>query len=315
MKGARIYEAAILGSQFFFIGGCYWAYASLTDPKPALWKLAFASLHWGFAIGSRVIILPSVAFSVLVTLFCMVRAYKPTATKAWFPVLAAVGGPLILAGLGLGWYNWARFGSVFEFGLRYQLANIDYSTFENLFKGSYIGRNLYNYFAHPIRIVPRFPWLTRIEYVASSDRLAGLLYVTPFILLLFSPVIRLVRNLFVSSRFGLQTKQSHLSEGWIFTTLTGSGIIMMTIIMSYYFVVMRFMEDFMPSLLIVAALFIGREYQALNQNSRLPALLAWIAFLLAAITITAAILLAIPNSGISYMVNLINDINKLLGLK
>ncbi|RJP54798.1 MAG: hypothetical protein C4557_02355 [Anaerolineaceae bacterium] len=315
MKGARIYEAAILGSQFFFIGGCYWAYASFTDPKPALWKLAFASLHWGFAIGSRVIILPSVAFSVLVTLFFMVRAYKPTTPKAWLPVLAAVGGPLMLAGLGLGWYNWARFGSIFEFGLRYQLANIDYSAFENLFKGSYIGRNLYNYFAHPIKIASRFPWLTRIEYVASSDRLAGLLYVTPFILLLFSPVIRLVRNLFVSSRSGLQTKQSHLSEGWIFTTLTGSGIIMMTIIMSYYFVAMRFMEDFMPSLLTAAALAAGREYQLLNRTGRLGTVLAWVVILLVAVTVTAGILLAIPNSGISYMVNLINDINKLLGLK
>ncbi len=315
MKGARIYEAAILGCQFFFIGGCYWAYASFTDPKPALWKLALASAHWGLAVGSRAIILPSVMFTALITLFFMVRAYKVTTPKVWLPALAAVASPLMLAGIGLGWYNWARFDSIFEFGLRYQLANIDYSTFENLFKGSYINKNLYNYFAHPIKIVPRFPWLTRIEYVASSDRLAGLLYVTPFIMLLFSPLIRLIHNAFHANKIKSGTREGNPSENWTFTALAGSGLISMTIILSYYFVAMRFMEDFMPSLLILTTLLVGKEYQILNQNGHLRTILTWIVFLFAATTITAAILLAIPNSGVSYMVNLINDINKLLGLK
>lgn len=41
--------------------------------------------------------------------------------------------PLLAGGAALAWYNWARFGSIFEFGIRYQLANVDYTQFKGSF--------------------------------------------------------------------------------------------------------------------------------------------------------------------------------------
>jgi hypothetical protein len=35
--------------------------------------------------------------------------------------LLAFGAPLVFGAIALGWYNWARFDSPFEFGMRYQL--------------------------------------------------------------------------------------------------------------------------------------------------------------------------------------------------
>ena len=54
---SSIYEAAVVGSQFFFIGGCYWAYSAMRTTPMSSWKIALASLHWALAIGTRITIL------------------------------------------------------------------------------------------------------------------------------------------------------------------------------------------------------------------------------------------------------------------
>ena len=59
---SSIYEAAVVGGQLFFIGGCYWAYSAMQTTPTSSWKIALASLHWALAIGTRITILPSVLF-------------------------------------------------------------------------------------------------------------------------------------------------------------------------------------------------------------------------------------------------------------
>lgn len=231
------------------------------------------------------------------------------------PAMAVVSFPLIIAGLGLGWYNWARFDSIFEFGLTYQLANADYTNFQNIFSTSRISQNVNLYFTHPIKILPRFPYLTRIEYVNSNDRLAGLVYISPYFFLLIFPLLQLTRNLFSLKKIFSSDAQNNVPDHWLFHALLGSGLISLLIILSYYFVAMRFMEDFMPALMTAITIQIGREYDALREKNIRRIILTFIVVLLAGITLTASFLLAVPAEGIGFAVNALNAISKLLGLK
>jgi hypothetical protein len=87
------------------------------------------------------------------------------------------------------------------------------------------------------------------------------------------------------------------------------------IILSFYYVTMRYIEDFMPSLILLITILLGWEYQLLSRSNILGKIVAVITILLASITITANILVAMPNSGKAYMIDLLNSISKLLGLK
>jgi hypothetical protein len=80
-------------------------------------------------------------------------------------------------------------------------------------------------------------------------------------------------------------------------------------------VTMRYIEDFMPSLILLITILLGWEYQLLSRSNILGKIVAVITILLASITITANILVAMPNSGKAYMIDLLNSISKLLGLK
>lgn len=316
LKGAKVYEAAIFGYQFFLIGGFFWAYTSLQDNNPVIWKLALASIHWAFAAGTRIIVLPAVLFCAAFTGIYLLKVFKTETSKARLTLLMALFAPLVLAGLGVAWYNWARYDSIFEFGLTYQLANIDYTNFQNVFSLGRIPQNISLYIFHPIKLASRFPYVARIEYLPSNDRLAGLIYIAPYLLLL--PLIllfRLVNNLWLSKRLNIQDTNYSRSEKWLFFALTGSGILSTTVILSYYFVAMRFMADFMPIWMILTTLYVGREYDALDQNPGRRKILMIAAISLAILTITVNMLLAIPSSGTVFMVNLINAITKFLGLK
>ncbi len=315
LRDSRIYEAAVFGCQFFFIGGCYWAYSSINNDKPVLWKLAFASLHWAFALGTRVTILPAILFSAAVLFIYILKVFKPATLQTITPILAAIGVPLLMAVSGLSWYNWARFESIFEFGIKYQLTNVDYNIFQDSFSSRYIRVNLFNYFVHPLKLLSKFPFIARVEYTPSNDRLAGLIYISPYLFLLFPPLIRMLANLPAAKKSIVIPQPKEPSDNWLIFTFTGSALISMLTILSFYFVAMRYIEDFMPSLLLLTTILLVREYQRLSQHKLARDFLGGTAITLAIFTISASILLAMPKNGIAFMENLLNSVSKILGLK
>ena len=136
----EIYEASIISGQFFLIGGLFFAFMALDDgPSPSAWKLALAGVVLSLAIASRLTLVLPALFIIAMIVIWIVRDYFRTRdiAKAWKP-LTALAVPLIAGALLLGWYNWARFGSIFESGLRYQLSGIDYRNhFKDIFSLSY----------------------------------------------------------------------------------------------------------------------------------------------------------------------------------
>jgi hypothetical protein len=315
LRDSRVYEAAIFGCQFFFIGGCYWAYSSISGNKPVLWKLILGSIHWAFALGTRITVLPVIFFTAVATIIYIFKVFKTSTPKSYLPILAALGMPLLLAMAGLSWYNWARFESIFEFGIRYQLTNVDYNLFKESFSPRHITGNIYNYFAHPFDLRRKFPFIERIEFLPSNDRLAGLLFLCPYLLLAFAPLFRIFGNFRASQKDLAKQSETKSSEGWLIMIFAGSTIIAVSTILSFYFVTMRYMEDFMPSLMLLTTILLGREFQLIDRNKPLWKNLTYTTVAFALITISANLLIAIPRSGTIFMVDLLNSASKLLGLK
>ena len=313
LSGGNVYEAAIFSCQFFFIGGIYWTISAFDEETPSIWKLVLASVHWGLAVGSRMTILPAVAFTAAATLIFAVKRIHPAPIKKHLPSLIALGVPLLIAGVMLGWYNWARFGSIFEFGIKYQLANVNYNEFTESFSPRYFSENVKQYFAHPIRIKSRFPFISPVEYTESNDRLAGLLFVSPFILLLLAPPVRAIFVRFKKEN-ALPTENG-MPAIWMASLLGGSALIAALVIMCFYFITMRYTEDFMPALLLFTILLVGREFQQLNERSIGRTLLTTFVLVTAFITVTAGLLIAMPDSGVAFMVNLLNSVSKLTGFR
>jgi hypothetical protein len=300
LRKGEVYEAAIFASQFFFMGGCYWAYSSFKDEAPAAWKPALAGIHWAFALGSRATILPAVAVTFLIMVMPIFRDKNSTHR---IRLLLTAGIPLLAGGIALAWYNYARFGDILEFGVSYQLANLDYTQFKDrLFGAQYILVNLKTYFLHPVAFAPRYPFLSLVEYTPTNDRLAGLLYVAPFIALAFLPLFRLV----------FRKKETDVR---LLSLFAGGMAVQAFIIFGFFFITLRYTLDFMPSALILIVLALGMEYESLKGSRFAAGVVSSIFGGLALVNVTAGILLATPQSGVAFMVNFLNALSKLLGLR
>lgn len=98
--------------------------------------------------------------------------------------------PVLTALAIFGLYNYARFDSPFEFGIRYQLAGFD-STKAVFFNLARIGGNLYLFLIYPPKLSATFPFLTLVRpWLEPMGRyllfepVAGLLWFSPALVLL-----------------------------------------------------------------------------------------------------------------------------------
>lgn len=316
LNNPQIYEAAIVGCQFFFIGGCYWAYNAISEKdSPAIWKLVLAGTHWALAFGTRITILPAIIFTAVATLIYILRESKIANPKKILLTLSAMGIPFLIAAVGLSWYNWMRFESIFEFGLRFQLASANYNEFNSLFSARYMYENFLNYFIRPYQIQAVFPYIKTIENVVSNDRLAGLLYTSPYILLILIPLCLFLYSSLVSKKFDEIDQNKNPVEKWLVATLTGSSLLALVIILSYYFTAMRFTEDFMPALLLLSTICLGQGYKLIGENGNLRKGYIFLVTLLAVFSITASTLIALPGSRVKDVLYYMEQINQLFGIR
>jgi hypothetical protein len=109
---ALFYEVSIAAGYLFVQAAFLCLFLALRSPRPrAAWLIA-SGLLFGFAFGSRPN-LALVAGAASVAVACYFR-------RRWRWTLLFVSG-ILLCAAGLAWYNYIRFGSPFEFGMRYQL--------------------------------------------------------------------------------------------------------------------------------------------------------------------------------------------------
>lgn len=289
VKTSGIYEAAIFGGQFFLIGGFYWTYAALHQPGHSRWKLLLGGIHWAFAMGTRLTVWPAIFLGAVTTLVYLVKDYRLITISRLIIKPVSFALPLCIALLLLGWYNFARFDSLTEFGLRYQLANTDYRKFSTPFSTSYIRGNLHNYFTYPVMYEEKFPFMKPTENVNSNERLAGLLFISPWIL--FGVI--LLSHLALAAVQKWDAAVLSPAEIWFLFSVGGSLFVMLTLVLTFYFPATRYIEDFMPLLSLFTFFLLARVFAMYKTKPgwrSFPQLFALVGFW----SIIASLLISLP---------------------
>jgi hypothetical protein len=231
-----VYEIAIGGGYFSIAAAVYFLVRAIDSHRRAAWCAA-AGLFFGLAVGCR----PHLG---LAAVFAM-------ATLLWMRVpwrgLLAFAAPFAAVCAGLAVYNYARFGSPFEFGIRYQITEPGLNRIK--IAAEYVAPGLYYFFAAPPAISAVFPWFSPgfhpttlpprylLEPIAGAIWLAPLLPV--FLLALpggFRPVAREFRILLCA--------------------IAASSAAILLFLASFGFTSQRYLVDFLPlAVLALAAAF------------------------------------------------------------
>lgn len=275
MTRAAVYEAAILGGQFFLLAGIYLAWRGLrtTVPtsseapgrRPGLITLALAGLSLSAAVGSRVslaIAVVGIAVVVTITLF---RSKGRMSPRPLLPVLS-FGLPLVASAVLLCAYNQARFAHPLQFGQKYQLAGVNLLALPKLFGPEFVLPNSWSYFARPIAFLGRFPFVianTGHDHFPAMlqippgyevyEPITGLPWVMPTFIALIAALGVVVRT---GRRSPLNATETRLADRLAFpvTLLLLAAILGFAPVLLMIGSSQRYLADFTPSLVIVSVL-------------------------------------------------------------
>ena len=271
-----MYETMIAAGQFFLLAG-FCAILHGIERKRQKWVLA-AGICWTLSIGSRVSLLPGLAAATAVALWQMRKI-------GWRKSMPALVTPLIGAVALLGWYNFARFHSFLEFGLRWQLAGLDQhdKPFSTFFSTAHVPANVFRYlFAEPewvrgfpfLRAGRQTPWLEDRFNLSSTlhyDPLIGILWTMPFLL------------------FALAARNRGEPK-WIVGSLAGAAIFAFLPDLAFQWSAMRYLLDALPCCSVLAA--VG-YWNCLEPFGDRAARINWLAAALVTVQIAFGMLLGI----------------------
>jgi len=188
LLGSLMYEVAIASGFFFLSGGYLFLFRTFQAAGERPFSAALAGVCFGLAVGCR----PHLAIAILPA---FVLLLGPAALR-WSRQLTSViafGVPILLCGIAICAYNYARFGNILEFGLRYQLGEPLYLNLKlspaNLLPGLY-----YLLLCAP-NVSPVFPFFrlalrppfNSVQYHLPDryfhEPIAGAIYFCPLILI------------------------------------------------------------------------------------------------------------------------------------
>lgn len=303
----KIYEAAIAGAQFFFIGGFVAAVLAVSRQPVSKWGLALAGTLWALAVGTRSVALFAVIFMTLMLVYLLFKIYGRSFSR-FADALLSFGIPAASAAFGLGWYNWARFGSILETGFTYQLAAHHLQEhMAELFLPGYSFQNLYNYLFNPFTIESSFPFLypTRgitkeilpwhiLPDIYTAQALSGFLCAVPFTAFAVLSTVALLKQAFRKNRTEASLEDGNpISLTWLTTSLFGSFAFPFLSLLTFFWAAMRYAEDFMPALILLSILGFWQGYTSLPRPSKQCIMYASLGILLAGFSILVSILLAL----------------------
>ena len=306
---ARVYEAASTGGQFFFLAGLYFAVTALDRKSISIGQSLIAGISWALAIGSRLTQIVPIGFMVFMVSIWIFRTYSQAKTfrKAISPLIALCL-PLIVGLATLGWYNWARFDSVFETGLYYQLAGPYLQNYSHvLFSPLYLLPNLYNYLVMRPKISMTFPFMQsasgngaikfsfmRLPPIYHEGELTGILFSTPFALFAAIPLLFFpLRKKGTIDQVGSDYDHGACLFNWLIISLLGSFLFGFAPIVIFFFVETRYIADFMPSLVLLSIMGFFQGYSLLTYKPVITKIYSAVGIILIVISTIISILLAL----------------------
>ncbi len=268
----NVYETAIASCQFFLFLGLYGVVRGLTSSSNQ-WKwLALAGIALGAAVGSRMSVVFTIFFIVGVILSVLLRKISKESIKAATALLV----PLALIACGIFWFNYVRFGSPFESGMRFQLTGEALPTdFSQLFALRYIIPNTYLSLLQPFQFTPhQFPfinattdnsWTRFIRMPANyyfAEQVTGILYTIPFLWFLVLPFFRVLQK----GWHWVKDTPSPSGDSdikripnWMWVLIAGSCLVIFATNMMYILTTMRYLADFSPLFLLLTSIFVMKE--------------------------------------------------------
>jgi hypothetical protein len=257
-----IYETSIAAGQCFIFCGLLAAYRGLLAPLTRLRWFILAGTCWALAMGSRGSQLLAAPLLVLLTAYVAMRPRRFERREV-LRVLFALGTPVAVGLLAYAIYNYERFGSVKEFGLKYQLTSRPFGN-----KARFLLPNIVSYLSNKIAWSCEFPFVrlpmeremsTLIRWPDDYDigdyekgeRAAGILLATTVCWLLWLWLWRGVRAL----RELLRGRKPRMSDAEL---LFGGAGVAMVLTMApaarMWMANMRFLQDGIGGLLLLTTL-------------------------------------------------------------
>jgi hypothetical protein len=150
----RDYESSIACGYMLLFAGLYCLTRGILTGKSVLFA-ALGSAALGLAVAARPSMIVGILF-IATALVIVTRTGHQLRRRG--AILVALIAPYAIVGVLIALFNYARFGSVFEFGQTYQLnvVNVQHFPFDSI---SYIPKGLYAYLVSPARVLGDFPYL------------------------------------------------------------------------------------------------------------------------------------------------------------
>lgn len=292
-----IYTAAIAAGQFFFLAGFITALSALNRSPLSIPLLLLTGFLWGASLGSRITQMIPIGFLMLLIATALVAKARQTGRPfQWIiPVLSLASiAAFVLAGLA--WYNWARFGSIFETGIKYQLAGVPLLQYgSSVYSLRFVIQNLFNYLLNPptvkyafpyfssarAAIIPVVSWLS-LPSIYHAQEVTGLLVNAPYLLLAVVPLARILRQ----GADDATRADGLLTMRWLVMGLAGSLVFGSVLLLSYFWAAERFLLDFIPALILLAVIGVWQLGERLRPAPRLH-IIYWV--LVSALILASAI--------------------------
>ncbi len=250
IRQAGVYQVAISSGYFFLLASIYFIYSAIFLRNGSAILLFLSGMCLGFSVGSRA----NLCFSSLIIVYLSINELKKINNK---PILKDSSALVLLISYGIclaviGLYNYLRFNNPLEFGLKYQVGEINFSRISP-FAIEYLYPNLYFNLFHPVifnSVFPYFHFSTQFPHFSHIDyfveKIAGMLTTTPFISLI---VICSFLNYYKNKKF-----DAGIFKNFYFQLVFFSGCMNLLLIMLFHGVTMRYEADY-ANLLILAACF------------------------------------------------------------
>lgn len=300
------YEVSIAGGQFFLMAGFYLLFLGFRNPPLQKGWIAASALSFGLAGATRINLLPSIiliAVLILWRIYALKNKKIPEATSAFAATLV----PLVLVAISLCWYNYARFGSIFEFGHRYQLTGPSLTAnYGDISSVKYILPNTFTYIFRLPSLSGEFPFFTvpwikadmwpsfihLPEHYYYTEPVAGILFVIPLIglvALLLGRWFWLWINGDISR--DVDDKGADSLFTWFGWTLFAYVLIQLFILLIFINSAMRYLVDISPALIVLSAMFVGYYVKKIDTRPYLVKTIAALWIIATSLTVLAGFLI------------------------
>jgi len=127
---SRVYELVIVAGVYFVLQGIYFILKSTETEKNRYVNIFFGSLFLALSVACRPTDLIASFLIIPYLLYLLIENIKNVKNSKLplVKLIVSVAIPYLAVGITLMWYNYVRFGSIFEFGAKYQLTITNMTT-------------------------------------------------------------------------------------------------------------------------------------------------------------------------------------------